>query len=97
MVALRTKQTYRPPILPIKCFEAFKDCLPIVQRAEARGNLDVAERENARRLPKAIFELKHEHVVREDLPKTQFIKVNLFQLAVRSLRNLDFHLILLGN
>jgi hypothetical protein len=53
-----------------------------MQGAEARGHFDVAERKNARRLPAAVLIRKHEHVVGEDLPESQVIKINLFQSAL---------------
>jgi hypothetical protein len=68
-----------------------------VQGAEARGNFDVAERKNARRFPVVVLVLKHEHVIGEELPESQVIKINLFQSALRSLPNLNVHLTLLDN
>ena len=75
MVTFGTKQTYCT-ILPVECFKAFKDCLTIVQGTEARGNLDVAERNDAWRLPVALSVLKHKHVIGKDLTETKALKVN---------------------
>jgi len=81
MITLRTKQTYRS-ILPVECFKAFKDCLAVMQGAKARGNLDVPERNDAWRLPKAVCVLKHKHVIGKDLTETKAIEINFLQFAV---------------
>jgi hypothetical protein len=82
MVFLRAENSYTIARIS-ECLESLEDRLTVVKRAHARRDFDIAEGDNARRLPLTLLVIKQEHVVRKYFTEAQVIKVYSRQTAVR--------------